>query len=291
MNKITHRIYLSSFFVIGIIATVLLLNNGYQYYSTAYEDRFFLPQHLSLKPSGTLGHGIGILGSLMMIIGVVVYIIRKRVRKFYSLGILKHWLEFHIFLCSLGPIFVLYHTAFKFGGIVAVSFWSMIAVVLSGVIGRFIYTQIPHSISGQELSINDLKTMTLYLDDKLKKETLVHSGLLKEIEDAYDPAIYLNISFISALLYTLREHYKMNSVLRKLKTELKSTGLDKIHIMETIKTAKTKIITSRRIGLLRTMRNVFKYWHIFHLPFAIVMFVIMIIHVAVTIVFGYKWIF
>ena len=38
---------------------------------------------------------------------------------------------------------VLFHTAFKFGGIVAVSFWSMVAVFLSGIIGRFIYIQIP----------------------------------------------------------------------------------------------------------------------------------------------------
>ena len=291
MNKITHRIYVGSFFVIGIVASVLLLNNGFHYYSTSIEDRFFLPEHLSLKPSGTFGHGIGILGSLMMIVGVAVYIIRKRIRKFTNIGILKHWLEFHIFLCSLGPIFVLYHTAFKFGGIVAVSFWSMVAVVLSGVIGRFIYTQIPHSISGQELSVNDLKNMSLYLDNKLNKDTSVHSGLVKEIEAAYDPALYANLSFTSALVYSIKEHFKMRSILVRLKSELKTSGIDKINIKGTIKTAKTKITTSRRIGLLRTMRNIFRYWHIFHLPFAIVMFVIMIIHVAVTIVFGYKWIF
>ena len=48
----------------------------------------------------------------------------------------KHWLEFHIFLCTVGPLLVLYHTAFKFGGIVSVSFWSMVLVVLSGVAGK-----------------------------------------------------------------------------------------------------------------------------------------------------------
>jgi hypothetical protein len=39
------------------------------------------------------------------------------------------------------------------------------------------------------------------------------------------------------------------------------------------------------------MKNIFKYWHVAHLPFAIVMLTIMVIHVVVTIVFGYKWIF
>jgi len=39
------------------------------------------------------------------------------------------------------------------------------------------------------------------------------------------------------------------------------------------------------------MQSLFKYWHIAHLPFAIAMFVIMVIHVIVTITFGYRWIF
>ncbi len=112
-----------------------------------------------LKPSGILGHGIGIIGSLFIIIGVFSYMARKRYRFLSRLGLLKHWLEFHIFLCTLGPILVLFHTAFKFGGIVAVSFWSMVAVFLSGVIGRFIYLQIPRSIEGRELSLNEVKEM------------------------------------------------------------------------------------------------------------------------------------
>jgi hypothetical protein len=39
------------------------------------------------------------------------------------------------------------------------------------------------------------------------------------------------------------------------------------------------------------MQNLFKYWHVAHLPFALIMLVIMIIHVAVTVTFGFRWIF
>ncbi|MBN1199798.1 MAG: hypothetical protein JXA23_10635 [Bacteroidales bacterium] len=38
---------------------------------------------------------------------------------------------------------MLFHTSFKFGGLVAISFWSMAAVFFSGIIGRFIYIRIP----------------------------------------------------------------------------------------------------------------------------------------------------
>ena len=50
----------------------------------------------------------------------------------------------------------MYHTTFKFGGIVAISFWSMTAVVLSGIIGRYIYNQIPKNIAGNELNSKSL---------------------------------------------------------------------------------------------------------------------------------------
>ena len=86
----------------GILVTLLLGINGYQYYYTPIENRVFLPQHALLKPSGLIGHGVGVLGSLMMIVGVAVYMVRKRIRIFFKLGYLKSWLELHIFLCSVG---------------------------------------------------------------------------------------------------------------------------------------------------------------------------------------------
>ncbi|MEZ4892884.1 MAG: hypothetical protein R2778_07680 [Saprospiraceae bacterium] len=39
------------------------------------------------------------------------------------------------------------------------------------------------------------------------------------------------------------------------------------------------------------MQKLFKYWHVAHLPFALVMLVIiMVIHVGVTLALGYRWI-
>ena len=72
---------------------------------------------------------------------------------------------------------------------------------------------------------------------------------------------------------------------------MKILGLNKSEREELIEAAKSEIVIARRIALLRTFQKLFHWWHIFHLPFAISMFVIMVIHVTVTIVFGYKWIF
>ena len=136
MSKSAHTVFIVLMGLTVIIVLVMLSYTGYNYYRTPLEERFFHPDHNSLKSSGIIGHGLGIAGTLFMIIGVSSYMARKRFRSWSKLGKLKHWLEFHIFLCTLGPIMVLFHTSFKFGGIVSISFWSMVAVFLSGVIGR-----------------------------------------------------------------------------------------------------------------------------------------------------------
>ncbi|MCX6278511.1 MAG: hypothetical protein NT004_10475 [Bacteroidetes bacterium] len=168
MSKTAHFIYVTILSIIVAAALFFITYIGYSYYNQPVEDRFFHPDHITLKPSGPWGHGFGIFGSTLMIFGVGIYMIRKRFRAFTRLGILKYWLEFHIFLCSLGPILVLFHTSFKFGGLVAISFWSMVAVFLSGIIGRYIYIQIPRTIEGRELSLNEVKEMKHNIGELVK---------------------------------------------------------------------------------------------------------------------------
>lgn len=291
MNKNLHKLYVGLFLIIGISVTILLAINGFNYYSTSLEERFFSPDHISLKPSGALGHGLGIIGTLMMILGVGIYMIRKRYRRFFNLGYLKHWLEFHIFLCSVGPVLVLYHTAFKFGGLVSVSFWSMVLVVLSGVVGRFIYLQIPRTIQGRELSIQELIEIKEKLAIKVRSVLSEDASTLTEFERISSADRYKSFKLLTAIGYLHRDFFDIKRVMRLLKKRITLLGIDKNQRKELITAAKSELTVARRIAFLRTSQKLFQLWHIFHLPFAIAMFVIMVIHVIVTIVFGYKWIF
>jgi len=291
MNKTLHKIYVGFFLLVGISVTILLGINGYDYYTTPLEERFFNASHSALKPSGAWGHGFGIIGTLMMIVGVSVYMIRKRYRRFFNFGYLKHWLEFHIFLCTVGPILVLYHTAFKFGGIVSVSFWSMVLVVLSGVVGRFIYLQIPRSIQGQELSIGEMNAEKEKLASKVRQVLSEDSSTYSEFERISSADHYKSFKLSTAIGFLVWEHFNVRRVMKSMKKRIKLLGLTKTEQDELIKAAKSEIVIARRIALLRTSQKLFNLWHIFHLPFAIAMFVIMVVHVIVTIIFGYKWIF
>lgn len=284
-----HRIYIGLLVSVVLASTAWLAYRGYDYYSLKIEDRFFSPDHQLLKSSGTLGHGLGIIGSLMMLVGVVTYMLRKRVRRFSRLGILKHWLEFHIFLCTLGPILVLFHTSFKFGGLVAVSFWSMVAVVLSGVVGRYIYLQIPHTIEGREMNLNEIDQVKENLNQQLLKVYSTQLEVLDSIMNAVKKRP--DRSERGMIARTLLKFKFERKTIREVKSILQNHKIPHKKTKEIMRLTRMEIRLNRKIDRLITMQNLFKYWHVAHLPFALMMLIIMVIHVIVTITFGYRWIF
>lgn len=287
-NKI-HKIYLGLLVLITLFITFYIAYEGYDYYSLSIEKRIEHLDHQFLKPSGNFGHGFGIIGSLMMLIGVSTYMIRKRVRKFSRIGLLKYWLEFHIFLCALGPIFVLFHTAFKFGGIVAISFWSMVAVVISGVIGRYIYLQIPRTLEGREMSLNEInqikENINIKLDQTYHIDESVRETIIQAVKKRPDRSgsnmLKRSIAKFSFELKTIKE----------VKLILKQQNITGKSFNQVMGLIKDEINLSRKIDRLITMQNLFRYWHVAHLPFAFLMLIIFMVHVVIAVTFGYRWIF
>jgi sulfur relay (sulfurtransferase) DsrC/TusE family protein len=289
MTKITHRIFISILVAIVFITFITLFYNGISYYRLSLDERFYHPDHNLLKPSGILGHGMGIIGSFFMIIGVSSYMARKRYRSLSRMGLLKHWLEFHIFLCTLGPILVLFHTAYKFGGLVAISFWSMVAVFLSGIIGRFIYIQIPRSIEGRELSLNEVREMKSDIAGIVRNSYNLDEESYNIIADSIKKKVELYHK--SAIVSYIRKYFDDHRSIQSVRKVLKRNKLPQAEYKKILALVKDDIMLNRRIERLDTMQNLFKYWHVAHFPFALVMLIIMTIHVAVTIIFGYRWIF
>jgi hypothetical protein len=289
MSKIAHKIFISILVAIVFITFITLFYKGISYYRISLEERFYHPDHNLLKPSGILGHGIGIAGSLLIIIGVSSYMARKRYRLLQRVGILKHWLEFHIFLCTLGPILILFHTAYKFGGLVAISFWSMVAVFLSGIIGRFIYLQIPRSIEGRELSLNEVREMKSDVAGIVRHSYNLDEESYNIIADSIKRKV--GLFHKNAFVRLIRKYSDDRKSVHMVKTLLKKNKLPKAEFKKILTLVKNDISINRRIEGLDTMQSLFKYWHVVHSPFALVMLIIMVIHVSVTIVFGYRWIF
>lgn len=285
MSPLAHNLYRGTLISIFLIVSILVGWLGYSYYTTPIVDRFYHPQHDLFKPSGIMGHGLGILGTLMMLIGVTLYILRKRKKFMSRWGRLKYWLEFHIFLCSLGPVLILYHTAFKFGGIVSIAFWSMVAVVLSGIIGRYIYIQIPRSIEGRELTIQELSEKRTQLNRAWTEDSQVHLDQhLKDklLEMMSNHTIHKN---------GIKQYLSDRNFAKSVQKKWVESGLNGSQARILTRKLREELRIKRRIENLHLMQKLFKYWHVIHLPFAIIMLLIVLLHTGVTLAFGYKWIF
>jgi hypothetical protein len=96
------------------------------------------------------GHAIGIIGFILMLMTEILYSLRKRTRS-ASWGKMSSWLQFHIFTGLVGPYMVLLHTSWKFNGIAGVTTLFTLIIVVSGFIGRYIYTRIPRTLDGVEI--------------------------------------------------------------------------------------------------------------------------------------------
>jgi hypothetical protein len=281
MNRYLHTAYIFIMAAITVSITVYLFYIGLSYYTTSLEVRFYHTDHQLLKPNGLYGHGLGIIGTLLIVIGVFGYMARKRMKILSRIWILKHWLEFHIFLCTLGSIMILFHTAFKLGGIVSISFWSMVAVVLSGVIGRFIYLQIPRTIHGRELSLNEIR------EEKDKIQSVIKNNLpeitYQELLDINTVQTYNNGFFAS--------YFKDKKHILEIGRKLKSFNISTKTRKDIIQQFSREATLNRKIHRLEFMQRLFRYWHIAHLPFALIMLIIMVVHVTVALLLGYNWIF
>jgi len=97
--------------------------------------------------SDMFGHGLGIFGFVLMLMTETLYSLRKRMRT-VRFGRMSLWLRFHIFTGLVGPYMVLLHTSWKFNGLAGVTTLLTVIIVISGFVGRYIYTRIPRTADG-----------------------------------------------------------------------------------------------------------------------------------------------
>ena len=289
MKDFPHSIFLIFLLAVGAAAIVSLSVKGWNYYLTPIDQRPFHPEYATMKPSGMYSHGLGIIGSVMIIVGVAIYSTRKRVRAFSHLGKLSWWLEFHIFLCLVGPVLVVYHTTFKSGGVAAITLWTMLSVVGSGILGRFLYVLIPRNLNGTALTIGEIESEIKNLGGVLQSSP-IGSTMIEMIDKAFAP-----ITRPTTVMQTVSTVFHLEMV--KIQTNHNIQALiTRSHASQLItkqvrKAASTRASLLQKSLVLAQVERIFYFWHVIHLPFAIIMFVTLGLHVAVGIALGYRWIF
>jgi uncharacterized protein YjeT (DUF2065 family) len=262
------------------------LIEGYGYYLAPLHERAYMPAHTDFRPSGLIGQGLGIIGSLMMIVGVSSYMIRKRSAALQRFGKLRNWLTFHIFLCTLGPFLVLLHTTFKFGNVASISFWSMVVVVASGIFGRYVYVHIPKTTNGQFYSANDIIRAQAALGQRLGEMTGLGQPEIARLLAGMPVAT--NIP--AALAQTMRFQWNKRGLKDQFRERLMERGVQADQIVEALPLLVSQVELQLRRETLGPFVRAFGYWHVLHIPLALVMLAAFLIHIAVAIAFGYTWI-
>lgn len=263
---------------------------GFDYYALPLDQRAYSDMAGLFAPTGLVGQGMGIVGATMITVGVMGYSARKRFRFLARLGPLKHWLQVHIFLCTLGPFLVLLHTSFKFGGIVSIAFWSMAIVVTSGVFGRYVYVRIPKTINGRFLDMDAVGERVRDLTATIAERTGIPLAEL-EARLAPESRAVTDTGLVGALAFAFREDFRQRKHLRGVRTFLHGRGVPRELRTPVLALAGEQRRLRQQALLLRPFQRLFRYWHVIHLPLAVVMFLILGVHVGVSILFGYTWIF
>src|SRR5512140_934693 len=132
----SHRIRVYAAYATAIVFVITIAVNGFAYYTLDLAQRPFSPQHAALKPSGTIGLKLGIIGLGCFFI-IFLYPLRKRWAWLKKQGSSRHWLDFHVVLGLTAPFIIAFHASFKFAGFAGMAFWIMLSVSISGVIGRY----------------------------------------------------------------------------------------------------------------------------------------------------------
>jgi hypothetical protein len=96
------------------------------------------------------GHTLGVIGFILMLMTEILYSLRKRSRV-AKWGKMSDWLQFHIFTGIVGPYMVLLHSSWKFNGLAGATMLLTVIIVISGFIGRYIFTRIPRTLEGIEI--------------------------------------------------------------------------------------------------------------------------------------------
>jgi hypothetical protein len=292
-----HRLRVKLAWVMMLALILAVSIYGFDYYRLSKADRPFSAKHTQLRPSGQIGVKLGILG-LAMFGTLFLYPLRKRVRWLSKVGNSRHWLDFHVVIGSTAPIIIAFHSSFKFRGIAGMAFWIMVAVAISGIVGRYIYAQIPRSLNSAELSLKELEAMGRELTEQLSAQKVVSPDDLAPLFRLPSPERVRResalLAILTMLMLDLARPFKVAWVRAKSLSfgamllalgGLLPTGNRELE--DIVQLAKRKSSLSKRVVFLARTQQVFHLWHVIHRPFSYSFAVLVVLHIVVVMLLGY----
>lgn len=246
----------------------------------------YIIYNLVAVPAGghPFGHALGILGALLMLSTELLYSARKRWR-FFKFGQVRSWLSFHIFTGIVGPTLVLMHTGLVFRGLAGLTMLLTVLVVMSGFIGRYIYTAVPRTVAGLEVDRRTLEREAIRQQEELTSWLNDKSGHVRTLvrQEMALATNYQNLSSMEVLTRRIREWQEkryFQAAIRKLDKQ------ERIRMKEIEQLLQQQRRLARQINSLHSVRQMIGWWHTIHVPLGLTLFSAMFIHIIAAIYYG-----
>jgi len=223
-----------------------------------------------------LGHSLGIIGFALMIMTEVLYTWRKRSRS-SRWGKMSSWLRFHIFTGLVGPYLVLLHTAWHFRGLAGIVMLLTIVVVVSGFIGRYIYTSIPRTVDGSAVMDETLRYEISQINQAIERTPTGFSMQLQgELRNI--------IAQTSSTPHPLQAAFGRGLALMRLRWQwLRVQRRATPEVADALSALKQRLIARTtlqyQVTSLEITRRMLALWHIVHVPLGLMLFSAAVVHI------------
>ncbi len=236
--------------------------------------------NVSYLAGTTLAVTCGYLGTALMVLSMA-YLLQRRFGWFKRTASNQFWLDVHLMTGTVGPLFIVLHSALRLTTWVSIPFWSMVAVVVSGVLGRYIYTLVPLLTNKHDLEILEHRRL---ITDLAKEHPAAgdYAYQLMEREAARSERSW-EIGLVPLLLWVLVDDLRRMWTRRRDRRALKR--LAPAWVARAIaKRIDRVVFFERRKELAPRSKAILKSWKRVHIPFSIVLLVTMLLHIGIELV-------
>lgn len=252
---------------------------------------FLLSDFGLITPEHGTGYWLGIIGGTLML-ALLLYPLRKRLRILHYLGPTKHWFRMHMAFGLVGPLLILYHCNFRLGSVNSqVALYSMLLVAGSGIVGRHIYARIHRGLYGRKTSLRELRSDLSASVEKSHGLANLMPKLVARLdamaEELQGCKVTQSIGIGRSLRWTFTHNFALISLLLTARYELKvaarsSSIVARDHkrlVRTTSKFIREYMSLIGRVAQFSFYERLFALWHILHLPIFLLMIISALFHV------------
>ncbi len=231
-----------------------------------------------------VGYSLGLTGGILML-SMLLYPVRKRLRTMHAWGPMKYWFRLHMLGGILGPMLVLFHSTFRVGSLnAAVALGSMLLVVASGIVGRYIYRRIHNGLYGSRASMAELQKAVDSEFASLSVQLGVLPAALGEIArfaevSARSPQTW-RARLWHMVVVTRMRHQTGRRIRRALEHAPQAHSGTGAGLAPVLKTIDRLLDAVQRTAQFSTYERLFSLWHVVHIPFLGMLVVTAGVHVV-----------